>query len=80
MSLTDTQIKNAKCPADKKQIKLFDRDGLYLLVTSTGSKTRAKRISAVCNPVFGSDSSTLISQPAKRVFFHSISAGRTRCE
>lgn len=34
--LTIRQIKNAK-PADKQR-KLFDRDGLYLVVTLTGSK------------------------------------------
>lgn len=35
--LTDTVIRNAKSN-DKKQYKLFDERGLYLLVTSTGSK------------------------------------------
>lgn len=41
--LTDTQIKNAKCPKDQKQTKLFDENGLYLLVTKKGSKLWRKR-------------------------------------
>src|SRR3954469_3441963 len=40
----------------------------------------AKRISAVIRPVFGSIISVFTSQPGKRVGFHSMSAGLTRCE
>jgi integrase len=38
MSLTDKQIKAAKCPPSKKQKKIFDSNGLYLLIKETGSK------------------------------------------
>lgn len=38
MPLTDKAIRAATCPNDKKQIKLFDGNGLYLLVNLTGSK------------------------------------------
>src|SRR5258708_9536561 len=40
----------------------------------------ANRISAVIRPVERSNSSVLASQPGKRVFCHSIPAGRTRWE
>src|SRR5258708_1866967 len=40
----------------------------------------AKRISAVIRPVLGSIIKVLTSQPGKRVGFHSMSAGLTRCE
>src|SRR3989304_2885993 len=36
--------------------------------------------SDVIRPVLASNIRTLTSQPGKRVFFHSISDGRTRCE
>src|SRR5436190_20911764 len=39
-----------------------------------------KRISAVISPVLGSASKVFTSQPAKRVGFHSISAGLTTWE
>jgi len=38
MALNDLQARRAKCPADKKQIKLADGGGLHLLVTAKGSK------------------------------------------
>lgn len=38
MALIDKTIKAAQCPADKKSKKLFDGNGLYLLVNKTGSK------------------------------------------
>lgn len=38
MALTDMAARNAKCPADKKFIKIYDADKLYLFVFSTGSK------------------------------------------
>ncbi len=38
MALTDLQLKRAKVPAEKKQIKLSDGGGLYLLVTKPGGK------------------------------------------
>lgn len=38
MPLTDTECKNASCPAEKKRIRLTDGGGLYLEVASTGSK------------------------------------------
>ena len=36
--LTDTQCRNAKCPADKKRVRLTDAHGLYLEVSPAGSK------------------------------------------
>ena len=41
MALTDTKVKNAK-PAEK-QFKLFDGDGLFLLVVPTGKSKGGKR-------------------------------------
>lgn len=38
MKLNNEKIKAIKCPKDKKQIKRFDGNGLYLLVKNTGSK------------------------------------------
>ena len=38
MKLNNEKIKALKCPKDKKQIKKFDGNGLYLLVKNTGSK------------------------------------------
>ena len=38
MKLNNEKIKALKCPKDKKQTKIFDGNGLYLLVKSTGSK------------------------------------------
>tara|TARA_B110000438_G_scaffold298443_1_gene346710 strand:+ start:1249 stop:2448 length:1200 start_codon:yes stop_codon:yes gene_type:complete len=38
MALTDKTIKVAKCPDDKKSKKLFDANGLYILINRTGSK------------------------------------------
>lgn len=38
MPLSDVKCRKAKCPADKKQIKLADEKGLYLLVNSKGGK------------------------------------------
>ncbi|MBS3894684.1 transposase [Hafnia paralvei ATCC 29927] len=38
MALTDMAVRNAKCPTDKKFIKIYDADKLYLFVFSTGSK------------------------------------------
>jgi integrase len=38
MALIDKSIKASSCPEDKKSIKLFDGNGLYLLVNNTGSK------------------------------------------
>ncbi|MEL4180214.1 tyrosine-type recombinase/integrase [Roseateles sp. PN1] len=37
-ALTATAVKNAKLPPDKKQLKLADGGGLYLLLTATGSR------------------------------------------
>jgi integrase len=36
--LSDVKIRAAKCPSDRKQRKLFDGDGLYLLIRPTGAK------------------------------------------
>ncbi len=36
--LTDKQCRNAKCPADKKRVRLTDAHGLYLEVSPAGSK------------------------------------------
>ena len=36
--LTDSQCKNAKCPADKARARLTDAGGLYLEVSPAGSK------------------------------------------
>ncbi|MBA6397585.1 tyrosine-type recombinase/integrase [Colwellia sp. BRX10-4] len=38
MPLTALEIKNLSCPEDKKQIKRFDGNGLFLLVKINGSK------------------------------------------
>jgi len=38
MSLTVAEIKSIRCPEDKKQIKKYDSNGLFLLVKSTQSK------------------------------------------
>lgn len=38
MSLTHFDVKNASCPEGKKQIKISDGDGLFLLVKANGSK------------------------------------------
>jgi integrase len=38
MPLTDTAIRNAKPKPDKKQLKLFDSRGLFLLVSPSGGK------------------------------------------
>lgn len=38
MALTDKTIKAVSCPDDKKSTKLFDGNGLYLLINKTGSK------------------------------------------
>ena len=38
MSLTDKAIRSSSCPKDKKSKKIFDGNGLYLLVNITGSK------------------------------------------
>ena len=38
MALTDKTIRAASCPKNKKSTKLFDGNGLYLLVNKTGSK------------------------------------------
>ncbi|MEQ3530195.1 tyrosine-type recombinase/integrase [Pseudoalteromonas sp. XMcav11-Q] len=38
MSLTALEVKTISCPADKKQIKKFDGNGLFLLVKNNGSK------------------------------------------
>jgi len=38
MPLTDKDIKSAKCPDNKKFIKLFDKNGLYIIVNRSGSK------------------------------------------
>lgn len=35
MALTDMTVHNAKCPADKKFIKIYDIDKLYLFVFKT---------------------------------------------
>ena len=37
-NLSVVKIKSAKVPVDKKQLKLFDGGGLYLLVTAKGGK------------------------------------------
>jgi len=42
MALTDTKVKNANVPEGKKQAKIADGGGLYLLVTSTGKYWRLK--------------------------------------
>jgi len=36
MAQTDTEVKSAKIPKGKKQLKLFDGGGLYLLVLKSG--------------------------------------------
>ena len=36
--LTDAQCRNAVCPPDKKQSKLYDAGGLFLEVSPAGSK------------------------------------------
>lgn len=36
--LTDAQCRNAMCPPDKKQLKLYDSGGLFLEVSPAGSK------------------------------------------
>ena len=36
--LTDTQCRNAKCPPDRKRVRLTDSGGLYLEVSPAGSK------------------------------------------
>jgi len=38
MALTALEIKAIICPEDKKQIKLFDGNRLFLLVNTKGSK------------------------------------------
>ncbi len=38
MALTDAKLKAAKTPDDRKQVKLFDGGGLFLLVTDKGGK------------------------------------------
>jgi len=38
MALTDVKIKQTVCPVGKKQIKLYDADGLYVQINSSGSK------------------------------------------
>jgi len=38
MPLTALEIKSICCPEDKKQIKKFDGNGLFLLIKSNGSK------------------------------------------
>jgi len=40
MALTDTAIKAAKLPATKKQLKLSDSGGLYLLIAKTSKRWR----------------------------------------
>ena len=36
--LTDAQCRNAACPPDKKQLKLYDSGGLFLEISPAGSK------------------------------------------
>ena len=36
--LTDAECRNAKCPPDKKRMRLTDAEGLYLEVSPAGSK------------------------------------------
>ena len=36
--LTDAECRNAKCPPDKKRLRLTDAEGLYLEVSPAGSK------------------------------------------
>lgn len=38
MSLTALEVKSITCPQNKKQIKRFDGNGLFLLIKSNGSK------------------------------------------
>jgi integrase len=38
LNLTNAQVKAIKCPDEKKTTKLFDGNGLYLLINKTGSK------------------------------------------
>ena len=38
MPLTALEIKSLSCPEDKKQLKKFDGNGLFLLIKSNGSK------------------------------------------
>lgn len=42
MPLTDAKVKAAKLPGDKKQIKISDAGGLYLLVNKSGKYWRLK--------------------------------------
>lgn len=36
MPLTDPACKNAKCPAERARVRLFDAGGLYLEVLPSG--------------------------------------------
>jgi hypothetical protein len=36
--LTDAECRNAKCPPDRKRLRLTDAEGLYLEVSPAGSK------------------------------------------
>jgi hypothetical protein len=36
--LTDPQCKNAVCPPEKARLRLFDKEGMYLEVSPSGSK------------------------------------------
>ena len=42
--LTDTQCRNAKCPADRRRYRLTDERGLYLEVSPAGSKRWFQRL------------------------------------
>lgn len=48
MSLTALEIKSFSCPADKKQIKKFDSNGLFLLIKNNGSKLWRMRFKFAC--------------------------------
>jgi len=38
MAITDVQIRQKTCPDGKKQVKLYDGDGLYIQINASGSK------------------------------------------
>jgi hypothetical protein len=57
-----------------KDVGLLDVD---VLLVGGSTAPGANRISAVIRPVERSNNSVLASQPAKRVFCHSMLSGRT---
>ncbi|BAO82884.1 integrase [Serpentinimonas maccroryi] len=73
--LTDTQCKNASCPADKPRARLADSGGLYLEVSPAGSKrwfykfrldTKEKRLALGSYPEVGLTAARRGRDEAKR--------------